>query len=98
RRALPPFPTRRSSDLLIDWFQLDKGDAGLRAAGFTVAATLARPIGGWLADKIGGARVLAGVFSAGPLGALALAWLAGAPNIAGRSEEHTSELQSPDHL
>jgi NNP family nitrate/nitrite transporter-like MFS transporter len=67
--------------LLVDWFQLDKGDAGLRAAGFTVVATLARPVGGWLADKVGGNTVLRGVFAAGPLGALALAWLAGAPDI-----------------
>lgn len=62
--------------LLIDWFHFDKGEAGLRAAGFTVLATLARPLGGWLADKLGGQRVLLGVFAAGPLGALALAWLA----------------------
>ncbi len=62
--------------LLIDWFHFDKGEAGLRAAGFTVLATLARPVGGWLADKLGGQRVLLGVFAAGPLGALALAWLA----------------------
>jgi NNP family nitrate/nitrite transporter-like MFS transporter len=67
--------------LLVDWFQLDKGDAGLRAAGFTVLATLARPVGGWLADKIGGNTVLRGVFAAGPLGALALAWLAGSPDM-----------------
>jgi len=68
--------------LLIDWFHLDKGDAGLRAAGFTVLATLARPVGGWLADKLGGQRVLTAVFAAGPLGALALAWLAsGTPTL-----------------
>lgn len=34
------------------------GDAGLRAAGFVVVATLARPLGGWLSDRFGGARVL----------------------------------------
>jgi MFS transporter, NNP family, nitrate/nitrite transporter len=67
--------------LLVDWFALDKGDAGLRAAGFTVAATLARPVGGWLADKIGGGKVLAGVFTLGPIGALAQAWQATGPNI-----------------
>jgi NNP family nitrate/nitrite transporter-like MFS transporter len=38
-------------------------------------------VGGWLADKIGGNTVLRGVFAAGPLGALALAWLAGNPDI-----------------
>ncbi len=67
--------------LLVDWFGLDKGDAGLRAAGFTVAATLARPLGGWLADKLGGGKVLTAVFSLGPIGALALAWQATGPNI-----------------
>lgn len=67
--------------LLTDWFHLDKGDAGLRAAGFTVAATLARPVGGWLADKLGGTNVLTWVFTAGPIGALALAWISGAPTI-----------------
>jgi NNP family nitrate/nitrite transporter-like MFS transporter len=67
--------------LLVDWYHLDKGDAGLRAAGFTVVATLARPVGGWLADKIGGHQVLTAVFSVGPIGALALAWLAGSPNM-----------------
>ncbi len=67
--------------LLVDWFHIDKGDAGLRAAGFTVVATLARPLGGWLADKVGGNTVLTGVFAAGPVGALGLAWLAGSPDI-----------------
>jgi NNP family nitrate/nitrite transporter-like MFS transporter len=67
--------------LLVDWYHLDKGDAGLRAAGFTVVATLARPVGGWLADKIGGNQVLTAVFSFGPIGALALAWVAGSPNM-----------------
>jgi MFS transporter, NNP family, nitrate/nitrite transporter len=67
--------------LLVDWFQLDKGDAGLRAAGFTVVATFARPLGGWLADKLGGSTVLMWVFTAGPVGALALAWVATAPDM-----------------
>jgi NNP family nitrate/nitrite transporter-like MFS transporter len=67
--------------LLQEWFQLTPSDAGLRAAGFTALATLARPTGGWLADKLGGTTVLAGVFAFGPVGALALAWLAGAPDL-----------------
>ena len=67
--------------LLVDWFALDKGDAGLRAAGFTVVATLSRPLGGWLADRLGGDRVLAGVFAAGPIGALGLAVLSGNPQL-----------------
>jgi NNP family nitrate/nitrite transporter-like MFS transporter len=39
-------------------FGLSKTDAGLRAAGFVALATLARPIGGMLADRIGGRRIL----------------------------------------
>jgi len=66
--------------LLTEWFKMDAAAAGLRAAGFTVLATLARPLGGWLADKVGGSRVLTGVFTAGPLGGLALAWLASSPS------------------
>ncbi len=55
--------------LLQELFQLTREDAGLRVAGFVVLATLMRPVGGWLSDRIGGARVLAAVF----LGAAALA-------------------------
>ncbi|PYT41724.1 MAG: MFS transporter, partial [Acidobacteria bacterium] len=44
--------------LLKDQFGLRPADAGFRTAGFVVLATLARPLGGWLSDKIGGARVL----------------------------------------
>ena len=47
--------------LLRDEFRLSAADAGFRAAGFVVLATLARPAGGWLSDRIGGSRVLAGV-------------------------------------
>ncbi len=44
--------------LLRDQFGLSPADAGFRTAGFVVLATLCRPLGGWLADKIGGSRVL----------------------------------------
>ncbi len=44
--------------LLRDQFGLQLADAGFRTAGFVVLATLCRPLGGWLADKIGGSRVL----------------------------------------
>jgi MFS transporter, NNP family, nitrate/nitrite transporter len=57
--------------LLKDQFGLKPADAGFRTAGFVVLATLARPLGGWLADRIGGARVLHAVF----LGAIPLALL-----------------------
>src|SRR5262245_29490729 len=49
--------------LLRDQFQLTLGDAGFRTAGFVVLAALMRPVGGWLSDRIGGARVLWGVFA-----------------------------------
>jgi NNP family nitrate/nitrite transporter-like MFS transporter len=49
--------------VLQELFQLTPKDAGLRVAGFVVLATIMRPLGGWLSDRIGGARVLALVFS-----------------------------------
>lgn len=48
--------------LLRDEFGLSMADAGFRAAGFVVLATLMRPVGGVLADRHGGARVLSWVF------------------------------------
>jgi MFS family permease len=60
--------------LLRDEFGLAAADAGFRAAGFVVLATLCRPVGGWLADRIGGARVLSVVFVALVPFALLLAW------------------------
>ena len=49
--------------LLRDQFRLTLGDAGFRTAGFVAVAAGMRPVGGWLADRIGGARVLWGVFA-----------------------------------
>ncbi|MBC7900396.1 MAG: NarK/NasA family nitrate transporter [Saprospiraceae bacterium] len=49
---------------LREIFALTPTDAGARTAGFVVLATLMRPIGGILADKIGGAKVLIFVFAA----------------------------------
>jgi NNP family nitrate/nitrite transporter-like MFS transporter len=60
--------------LLRDEFGLGATDAGFRTAGFVVLATLLRPVGGGLADRIGGARVLAGVFLGLVPFALLLAW------------------------
>ncbi len=48
--------------LLKNRFALTADDAGLRTAGFVVAAVLMRPVGGWLADRVGGTRVLSAVF------------------------------------
>ena len=42
--------------MLRSQFHLSPADAGFRAAGFVVLATLLRPVGGWLADRIGGAQ------------------------------------------
>jgi len=67
--------------LLGDWFPLDRRDAGLQAAIFTVGATLARPVGGWLADQMGGLKVLAWIFGFIVVTRLLLAWQAGGANI-----------------
>ena len=50
--------------LLKDNFKLSASDAGARTAGFVLLATLMRPVGGMLADRRGGARVLVPVFVA----------------------------------
>jgi NNP family nitrate/nitrite transporter-like MFS transporter len=63
--------------LLRDVFSLSAADAGFRTAGFVVLATLMRPFGGALADTIGGARVLNGVF----LGVIPFALLLGWPSM-----------------
>jgi MFS transporter, NNP family, nitrate/nitrite transporter len=60
--------------LLRAQFGLAPADAGLRAAGFVVIATLMRPVGGWLADRIGGAQVLSWVFGGVAVFSLLLTW------------------------
>ncbi len=60
--------------LLRAQFGLEPADAGFRAAGFVVLATLMRPLGGWLADRIGGAQVLSWVFGGVSLFSLLLMW------------------------
>ena len=61
---------------LREIFQLSPTDAGARTAGFVVLATVMRPVGGSLADKLGGSKVLVFVFAAiavlAPLLSLAL--------------------------
>lgn len=47
---------------LTDAYDLSVADAAARAAGFVIVATVARPIGGWLADQVGGVEVLRVVF------------------------------------
>jgi NNP family nitrate/nitrite transporter-like MFS transporter len=49
--------------LLTKWFAISDVDAGARAAGFAALAVAARPVGGWLADRYGGAAVLTAAFA-----------------------------------
>jgi len=49
--------------LLVGVYGLGKTDAAARAAGFALLAVLARPLGGWLADRIGATRVLLVAFA-----------------------------------
>jgi nitrate/nitrite transporter NarK len=60
--------------LLRAQFGLAPADAGFRAAVFVVLATLMRPVGGWLADRIGGANVLSWVFGGVAVFSLLLTW------------------------
>ena len=48
---------------LTDMFGVTPRDAGLRTARFVVATGM-RPVGGWLADRAGGERILQWVFPA----------------------------------
>ena len=69
--------------LLRDEFHLTAADAGFRTAGFVVLATLMRPLGGVLSDRIGGARVLSGVLAGVVPFALLLMWPAMLPFTVG---------------
>ncbi|MEO7794078.1 MAG: MFS transporter [Thermoanaerobaculia bacterium] len=60
--------------LLRDTFSLSLADAGFRTAGFVLLATLLRPVGGILSDRIGGARVLSFVLVGVAPCAMLLAW------------------------
>jgi NNP family nitrate/nitrite transporter-like MFS transporter len=67
--------------LLQDWFGYSRGEASARAAGFIIAATVARPLGGWVADRFGAYPVLVLVFAGIAIDAAVLATLAPAPRI-----------------
>lgn len=58
---------------LTEGFGLTPQDAGLRTAGFVLLATLARPAGGMLADRVGGRSILVWIFPATALMAVLLA-------------------------
>ncbi|HUI83395.1 MAG TPA: MFS transporter [Candidatus Binatia bacterium] len=59
--------------LLTEVFRLTPQDAGFRTAGFVVLATGMRPVGGVLADKVGGRTILKWVFPATAVMAIFLA-------------------------
>src|SRR5579863_1055910 len=59
--------------LLTEVFKLTPQDAGFRTAGFVVLATTVRPVGGVLADKVGGRAILKWVFPATAVFAIFLA-------------------------
>jgi NNP family nitrate/nitrite transporter-like MFS transporter len=44
--------------ILAAAYDLSLTDAATRAAGFVLLATIARPVGGWLSDKVGGKKVI----------------------------------------
>ncbi|HEY3576484.1 MAG TPA: MFS transporter [Gaiellaceae bacterium] len=67
--------------LLQDWFGYSKSTAAARAAGFIIAATVARPVGGWIADRIGAVPVLVLAFAGIAIDAAVLATLAPVPRI-----------------
>lgn len=67
--------------LLVDWFDLSLTDAGLRAAGFTLLATAARPVGGWLSDRLRPSTVLAIAFFGVGVDAIGLSWQATDPQM-----------------
>jgi MFS transporter, NNP family, nitrate/nitrite transporter len=58
-------------------FALTPPDAGARTAIFVLVATLSRPVGGLLSDRIGGQKLLLYVF----LGIAAIGWLMAMPSI-----------------
>ncbi|HWB57452.1 MAG TPA: MFS transporter [Gaiellaceae bacterium] len=67
--------------VLQDWFDYSKGEASARAAGFIIAATLARPVGGWLSDRVGAYSVLVLAFAGIAIDAAVLAAIAATPRI-----------------
>jgi NNP family nitrate/nitrite transporter-like MFS transporter len=67
--------------VLQDWFNYSKSEASARAAGFVIAATIARPVGGWFADRVGAYPVLVLAFAGIAIDAAVLAAIAPAPRI-----------------
>jgi NNP family nitrate/nitrite transporter-like MFS transporter len=51
-------------------YRLGQGDASNRMAGFVLLAVIMRPVGGWLADRLGPARILAVSLAVAIIGAI----------------------------
>lgn len=68
--------------LLTDWFTLSSVDAGQRAAGFAALAVAARPVGGWLADRVGAGPVLVVSLTGVAIDGAVLAAIAHSPGMA----------------
>lgn len=66
---------------LVSGYGLTPADAGARTAGFVIMATLARPVGGWVADRWGGATTLNVVFVLEAIFAIVLAFEPGMVGI-----------------
>lgn len=67
--------------LLSDWFDLSAIDAGQRAAGFAILAVAGRPLGGWMADRIGAGTTLVIAFAGVAIDAAVLAAIARGPSM-----------------
>jgi NNP family nitrate/nitrite transporter-like MFS transporter len=61
-------------NFLVANFELDKVDAGLRTAGFIALATLLRPLGGWLGDRLNSFIILMFVFGGLTVAAIILSF------------------------
>ncbi|BDZ54143.1 nitrate/nitrite transporter [Agromyces marinus] len=68
---------------LKEVYEFDLTGAGTRTAGFAIAAVIARPIGGWLSDRIGPARVLMISLAGAAVMAVAIAFVPPPELIAG---------------
>ncbi|MER5426992.1 MFS transporter [Streptosporangium roseum] len=60
-------------------YGLTTADAAARAAGFVLLATLTRPVGGWLADRVGSRPVLGGALAAVSVCAIIVAFAPAMP-------------------
>ena len=61
-------------NFLVAHFELEKVDAGMRTAGFIALATVMRPIGGWMADRLHPLKMLMVVFIGFTIAALILSF------------------------